>query len=321
MTCLQDRIKGALYGIVIGDCLGVPTEFLRRVSPNVPYTGLIYDYDISIKFQWTSTELKAGSPSDDTEMTLTLLRTLLKNNLEYDRESAILAYEEWASQTKMLGRNTRALFKNVKTVKGYENRVRKMDMTVSQSNGSLMRAFPLVFLKEEKDFVDDTSLTNPNTVNLDCTKVYINIMKKILNGEKNISILKNLKKTKKEYCQEVESVIDDALSNKERDVSGKTKGWVCNALYVLLRALLCVNDSSFEAILNSICTVENSDTDTNGSIAGGILGAYLGYESLMKEKYTRENIKRVDEYAFKNKGFYTLHDVDELVNTLTLKFS
>ena len=132
-----DKIKGILIGLALGDALGAPHEF--KYQKDV-YTGkLIYEVRLFNRFHG-ETIFNVGSVTDDTEMTFALLRQIIKDG-DYVKDNVILAYEEWANHGKMLGKNTRALFKGVKTVKGYQNRYEKIFSVPmgewTQSNGSL----------------------------------------------------------------------------------------------------------------------------------------------------------------------------------------
>ena len=131
-----DKIKGMLIGLSLGDALGAPHEFKYQKDE---YTGeLIYQLRLFNRFHG-ETLFYVGSVTDDTEMTLTLANQIIKDK-DYNRNNVILAYEEWAKNSKMLGKNTRALFKGVKTVKGYEGRYNKIFSVPmeewTQSNGS-----------------------------------------------------------------------------------------------------------------------------------------------------------------------------------------
>ena len=134
-----DKIKGILLGVALGDALGAPHEFHYQKNE---YTGeLIYEVKLFNRFHGESI-FPIGSVTDDTQMTLTLANQIIKDK-GYNRDNIILAYEKWAATGKMMGKNTRALFKGVKTVKGYQNRYDKIFSAPitewTQSNGSLNR--------------------------------------------------------------------------------------------------------------------------------------------------------------------------------------
>src|SRR5437868_1005143 len=168
-----DCIRGMLMGGAVGDALGAPHEFMSQRS--VPYTGLLTERT-QVRTRWQGTfTLALGQITDDTEMTLILARSLVQKQ-GYNREAVLKEYMRWANEMKLLGRNTRELFKGVKTIKGYEARYKKQFSTPqsewTQSNGALMRGSPLALLFDNQPVLTDTALTNPHPVTLDINLVY-----------------------------------------------------------------------------------------------------------------------------------------------------
>lgn len=116
-----DRIKGALYGVMLGDALGLPHERSGRLDS---YTGILEIIPvINSRFQGKRT-LALGQVSDDTEMMIVLLKCIIENNLEYDVDMVLINYIEWANTCPFIGTNTRDLFKGISTVNGYIKRFR-----------------------------------------------------------------------------------------------------------------------------------------------------------------------------------------------------
>src|SRR6266496_3416945 len=157
----MDKIKGMLIGLALGDALGAPHEF--KYNNSLEYTGkLIHKVRLFDRFHG-DTIFEVGSVTDDTQMTLVLANQMIADG-GYNRENMILAYEKWAATSKMMGKNTRELFKGVKTVKGYQNRYNKKfsapENEWTQSNGSLMRCSPLVIFNDFNNFITDCSLSN-----------------------------------------------------------------------------------------------------------------------------------------------------------------
>lgn len=118
----NDRIKGMFYSAFLGDALGAPHEFY--CNRGVIYTGkLQYQAFYNTRYQGRR-ELVVGQVTDDSEMTITLLRGLLEDK-GYQKEKMIERYVRWAnSGLWMMGRNTRDLLKGVATVKGYQGRLK-----------------------------------------------------------------------------------------------------------------------------------------------------------------------------------------------------
>lgn len=222
----SDKAIGMVFGHGLGDALGAPHEF-RYQKKN--YTGKL-EHPTIFKTQWQpAIFFPPGTVTDDTQMSMSLLGSIYKNNGDYVREDVIKSYIEWAnSGVKMIGINTRKLFKGIKTVKGYEKRHSKLSMEeISQSNGSLMRAYPLALVEDDDVVKIDCSLSNPNPINEDCNMLYIKILKNILIGKSKKYNIKLLQDFKGDVS--ITSAISQAINKEPRNINGSGKGWVLHA--------------------------------------------------------------------------------------------
>jgi ADP-ribosyl-[dinitrogen reductase] hydrolase len=345
LSCLKSRVKGMIYGVAIADAQGVPMEF-ARTTPKLAYSDRLNEQDFQIQFQWTCLKVPASSFSDDTEMTLCLLHALLENNLQYKEDAVILKYLFFAKESKMMGKNTRRLFKGISTVSAYRNRVAKLgkvEHAKSQSNGSLMRASPLSLLSnfDTTAIQKDVSLTNPNQVNIYCSLIYIWILRHLLRGgskeecrefceylcnqknktdiiDKMIELDECFMDTSKIPPEVATSLIDSLSVNFgcNRDIKSE-KGWVCNSLYIALFAFW--NYETFEDAMRFIIKDHpGSDTDTNAAIAGAIFGAWLGSEKMNLESNTNHNMQRIEIFS-KTKLSPIFHLSDDLIEQIMKK--
>ena len=278
---------GCLYGLSLGDALGAPFEF-RNTKPRFEWDGLLKDEPFVIRFRFSSLTFQPGSVTDDTEMTLALLTSILNSpDGDYSSDDAIKEYMKWANlKNTPLGKNTRALFKGIKTVGGFRKRQAKVEMKSAQSNGSLMRCAPLVLVKDWKNAGDqDTALTNDNPINKQCTDIYLQILRYLIFGD-TINL----------QCDSpvIKKAVMGALNGEVLDVS-QNRGWVIHALYVALISVFRAR--SFEESMDYIAThFMKGDTDTIMSIAGGLIGALMGYDKMMQEERTRINIDKINRY-------------------------
>ncbi len=281
----KDRLRGAFYGCLIGDALGLPHE--RDRHSKVPFTGVIQPHVHYSRFHG-SRILAHGQFSDDGEMMIALLGALVKGEGKYKREHALQAYLEWAnSGIPFMGKNTRQLFHGVKTVAGYEKRYEKNFPTPesrekAQSNGALMRCFGLgLILLRAREKTDvgkaihtDVCLTNPSGVAVSREVLYLYALMYLVQGK------------------EIEADRVSAFAaDKEIMVTGSDKGWVMYAEELARRSL---RFDSFQTGVEWVIR-QGGDTDTNGAIAGVLLGAKFGYEAMKREEKTRKNLHIVEE--------------------------
>lgn len=297
----RDRLRGGLLGLSLGDALGAPHEF-KYSLPVSRYTGVL-QHPISYKIRFGPIEYSTiGQVTDDTTMSVALLTSIIENK-GWVEDKVIDVYLKWAnSRLKFLGKNTRALFKGITTIKGYRNRYQKHSSTDIQSNGSLMRAFPLFFLFLYRDpeevfslILKDTKLTNPSPVNLNATSVFIGLLWLIVQGvsaAEGISKLyalateKTVKETIHQAYGDYQKGVDKGIS---RDVK-INKGWVLHAVYLIIIAWLLADHSksTFSQIMNWTI-LQGGDTDTNGAIVGAIIGFYFGEMVMVSDPVIQKN--------------------------------
>jgi ADP-ribosylglycohydrolase len=295
-SVIKDRISGMFMGVFLGDALGAPHEFYRYAK-NVKYTGnLEYKTFTYQQFQGKK-ELEIGQITDDSEMTLALLRQLIEDNC-FIRENVLLAYIEWVNSGGwMIGSNTRKMLKGYKTLKTHDKRIQELlnipESERSQSNGSLMRATPLVLLNKNVKIEEDAHLTNIHPVVDDSVNLYVSILRKIISAPLNMSPENIFTEIFSEIrTEEVKYVYNQVKNGIKRDIVDK-KGWILHALWCSLWILKyhSVEGNSFENGMKWLIESQpGSDTDTNAAIAGAVLGAIMGLNKMKLEKRTNNNI-------------------------------
>ena len=317
MAYVEERIVGMFLGHFLGDALGAPHEF--ACNRNVKYTGKLEHQPFMNTAYQGQKRLAVGQVTDDTEMTLALLRCLIKEG-GYTTGKVIEAYSEWANSGGwMMGKNTRKLFKGV-GIRGYHSRYAKMLATgaISQSNGSLMRACPLALLKDNLPALEDARLTNPSQINLDANLVYIHVLRQLLWGISLDIVIASVDAAIQ--TNEVKEVWKQAQARTPRDL-GENKGWVLHALYCAFVALC--HYESYTELLAWVIPQVGSDSDTNAAIAGAIMGAKLGSNQLVKEQANNISVLlgvNVNEGPTPRQAKYTLTDFNELMQA-TLKLA
>jgi len=299
MNDIQSKIFGMVFGHALGDALGAPSEF----PPIQPYNGKL---EFTMKriakpfYNIPEKNLVIGQITDDTEMAMTLSR-IIKHG--YTKQNAVMEYMSWAnSGIPFLGKNTINLFKGIKTYKGYEKRYEKFANPNNQSNGPLMRAYPLVVAKE---FIqEDVYITNPNSMCYEIVKIYIDAIQDALDNKSKNTILLNA--IRKATYKETKEVLKQVKNNEKRDISGKNKGWIVHSFYCAFYALY--NFNSYKEGIDGVMFLDeffnpevlkpinknsrgNTDTDTNCAISGALLGAYYGFFNMCDDSITKKNLQ------------------------------
>ena len=275
----RDRSQGLLLGQFAGDALGAQVEFESSRSIAVRFPSGVRTIQDGGPFNTL-----AGQPTDDSEMALALARSLVRNE-GYDVDDVAAAYVDWylsgpfdigTTTQAGCGAGARAAQRNQPVAAA----MRSAANAQSQSNGGLMRISPIALAAQDdatqaiNDAMEDAKLTHPHPVCVAANAVFVAALVDGLNGGGAESMV-----TAAADCAKNLEGADPVLARLEEarttppTLDGANIGWVLHALQNAFFELLHAPD--FETGL--VRTVgRGGDTDTNGAIAGALLGAAHG---------------------------------------------
>ena len=300
--------KGLLFGIAIGDALGVPVEFMSRKHLQAnPVIGMR-------KFG-THHQL-AGTWSDDSAMSFLLVEQLIEG---YDIEELAKKFCQWYQYNYWtphghifdMGVATRnAMDKIAKGVSALESGECN---DYSNGNGSLMRILPLAIYLQNKPIdqrfcitkeVSGITHSHIRSV-IGCffaVEFVIQLLKEkdkcdayyeAQNVVRDYLHLINIKSSEIELYNRI--LFDDISRIPEQDIY--SSGYVLHTLEASLWAFL-TTDNFKDAILKAVNL--GDDADTIGSITGGMAGLFYGFEQI-PEEWVNQLAKRndIEELAFR----------------------
>ena len=282
---LLSRAQGALLGQLAGDALGQLVEFKSAQA----IAGLYPDGVRELKDGGTFDTL-AGQPTDDSEMALALARSLARDG-HYDPSAAARGYALWLqSRPYDLGTTTRtALSPALNALKAGKDpaaAAAAAASTTSQANGALMRISPLAIWGHSLELPtlarlarEDAALTHPNVVCQDANVVFtLAIAFAIRTGAspKEIYAFTLEQAQSFDVHADVRTSLEEAQSGPPPEFMSQM-GWVRIALRNAFAQLLLA-PSLVEGIVDTVG--RGGDTDTNGCIAGALLGAAHGREAV-----------------------------------------
>ena len=268
---VKSRAQGCLLGQLAGDSLGSLVEFndastIRDLYPE----GARELADGGV---WNTL---AGQPTDDSEMALTLARSLVRKE-GFSIDDIRASYVRWYRSGPFdIGRTTTC---------GLEGE----PILESQANGALMRVSPLGIFgwKMEPEALaklaaEDAALTHPNRICQQVNGLYATaIAEAIREGFAPSTVYDRMavRATQWNANQAIRERIDQAQTRRPPEYSHQM-GWVLtafqNTLYELLHA------STLEE--GVIATVQcGGDTDTNAAICGALLGAVYGRDAVPRQ--------------------------------------
>lgn len=288
MQITQDNIKGAFFGLAIGDALGVPREFWSREQMiQRPMTDLE-----DAKYPHYQ---EAGTFSDDTSLSMCLAEAI-SNGFSIERLAQYMLdwyqFGFWAAGPSLfdIGNTTEsALIKlgNGESpyksggIRGYDN-----------GNGSLMRILPYVLygfhLEDDvrvKQIREISGITHRHTRSVLSCIYYDMYVRELLLTKDKLKAYSLANKKFKAYVNKHGH--QDEIEYFEKILKGNlhllpveeisSSGYVIYSLEASLWCFLTTNQFK-EAVLLSVNL--GGDTDTTASITGGIAGIYYGPESI-----------------------------------------
>ena len=282
--------KDILFGVAVGDALGVPVEFDSRqeISQN-PVTDMI---------GFGTYDLPAGTFSDDSSLAFCLAEALTQ---EFSLQKIGNNFVAWLNNNYWTPRGNVfdvgiATSQAIRRLQRGCNPELAGGMDVSDNgNGSLMRILPMAYchrnftLGELLARVHDVSaITHAHARSQMACGIYISIAVALLEGA-------DLQTAYLQALQDIQTIysVREFLLEKPhfgRVFSGEiakipveeinSGGYVIDTLESSLWCLL--NSSSYsEAVLKAVNL--GGDTDTTAAVTGGLAGIYYGVENIPKQ--------------------------------------
>lgn len=272
MPTALSKAQACLLCQIVGDSLGSLVEFeseetIRQQNP-IERVRHLKDGG--------TFETLAGQPTDDSELALILARTLVDRGF-YSSVIMRGMYRYWLDSKPFdLGKTT-------------QQGIIGKHIFSSQANGALMRVSPIGIFGANKDpgqvmiwAMEDALLTHPNPICLHVNALYAwmisHAIKEYTTPDQLYAGLVGLAVDMGTHPVILEA-IDRAGTAPPEDYM-ENMGWVIiafqNALYQLLHA-----SSLEEGIVDTVN--RGGDTDTNGAIAGALLGALYGLEKVPQD--------------------------------------
>lgn len=294
---MVNNVIDGIFGLCIGDALGVPVEFKSReelrANPVVDMRS------------FGSHNQPAGTWSDDTSLTLCLIDSL-SQGLDYnDMMCKFLSWLETGAYSPFekvfdVGYGTE------EAIMRFKHGTSALDCggngESNNGNGSLMRVLPILFylqavygtdLTEHEDAMNIihkvSSLTHAHKRSLIACGIYISVAAMIKDsGSLQLGIELGTRKAFEYYnkhnefteqLQYFNRITEESFGNLDSEQI-KSTGYVVDTLEAALWCLLNT-DSYKECVLMAVNL--GRDTDTVAAVAGGLAGLNYGYANIPNE--------------------------------------
>ena len=274
MTRSEDRVRGALYGVAVGDALGAPLEFMNATQIKQQYGAPVREM---VGGGWLS--LVPGETTDDTDMTLAVCEGIMESP-SAPIEPIGRRFIQWVdTQPKDVGMTC---MRSIQTARA--NLAAGMDAEAawdaagkrtaeengdrSGGNGALMRTIGTALAYEDAEeramrTTQIAEMTHYDDLSSDICRYYADAVHRFIKDEQDAGLIP---------LYTMAGVSEYGFSN-----CVNPSGWAPESMECAFFAFITEGD--FE---NALITAVNlgGDADTIGAIAGGLAGAYYGYNAI-----------------------------------------
>jgi ADP-ribosyl-[dinitrogen reductase] hydrolase len=283
-----NQIKSVLFGVAIGDALGVPVEFKsRQVIKNNPVTDMN---------GYGTYNLPPGTFSDDSSLTFCLAEALTN---EFDLNTIGQNFVKWYYNNYWTPRGN--VFDIGIATRQAIDRLAKGDRpdlaggydVSSNGNGSLMRISPLLFYLLDKPIYERyeitkqvSSITHGHIRSVIACFYYLEFARQLFERKDKFEIYKNLQTEVTDHLtslsiNQTEVALFDRLLKQDihklTDENIFSSGYVLHTLEASIWCLL-TTDNYKNAVLKAVNLGE--DTDTTGAVTGGLAGLLYGIDNI-----------------------------------------
>jgi len=293
--------KDGMYGLIVGDALGVPVEFTSRAERRS-------DPVIGMRAYGTHNQ-PAGTWSDDSSMALATLDSIKENEgLNYkdimDKFTAWCLYADYTPFNDVFDIGNATSRAIIKYGKGAEPLQSGGETEWDNGNGSLMRILPVclyLFEKQKRICTSEnesiyaihaaSALTHAHLRSQIACGIYYFLVKAVIEkpGELIDRLQIGMDNAYKYYREDIKNYPE--LDNYDRlidlwefkitpEEEIKSCGYVVDTLEAAVWCLINTN-SYAEAVLKAVNL--GDDTDTVGAVTGGLAGLYYGYAGIPDE--------------------------------------
>lgn len=284
-SSLLNSIRSALFGVAIGDSLGVPHEFKsREVLRHSPVTGMD---------GYGTHNQPAGTWSDDSSLTFCLAEAL--TNPKSDLDTICRFFVRWLKdgfwsargEVFDIGHTTREAIERLS--RGVPPQVSGSHSESNNGNGSLMRILPLVFVTHDSPITERfeltrqvSAITHGHIRSVIACFYYLEFARLLLDGMEKFEAYAMLQKTVREFLTSIkihqtairdfQRLLDGDISKLSEDEIGSS-GYVAHTFEASIYCLLTTGLFR-EAVLMAVNLGE--DSDTTGAVTGGLAGLLYG---------------------------------------------
>lgn len=254
-------LRDAVYGLAVGDALGVPCEFRWRG-----------EFHIDGMVGGGAHNKPAGTFSDDTSMTLATCDSLRVKRGCIDIEDMRNRFRAWHGKGKYTSDGITFDIGNTTSCALLEGR--GMYGINDNGNGSLMRIAPLAFVESitDEQIEEVSAITHAHDISKRGCVMYVRLAQRLLRGESIKDAISQLPNDSPyERLRTIASLPLDEI---------ESSGYIVHTFEAAVWAL--ANTSSYSECVLALANM-GRDADTVAAVGGALGGIVYGYDAIPKE--------------------------------------
>lgn len=284
----RNFLKDILYGVAVGDALGVPVEFKSRYY--------LRQNPVNTMQGFGTHDVKAGVWSDDSSLTFCLAESINEGLDLQQLANKFIAWKNenyWTPEGEVFDIGIASSLAIDRLANGVNPELAGGIEEFDNGNGSLMRILPLVLYCKDKTISERfqitkavSSLTHGHIRSVIGCFYYLEFAKQIMEGKDKCEIYENLKTEVTGFLKSLiinsseiaiyNRLLNDNIYELEEDEI-KSSGYVVHTLEASIWCLL-TTDNYVDAVLKAVNLGE--DTDTSGAVTGGLAGMLYGFKTI-----------------------------------------
>ncbi|HET7486485.1 MAG TPA: ADP-ribosylglycohydrolase family protein [Acidimicrobiales bacterium] len=265
---LAEGIAGGLLGVAAGDALGSTLEFLPRAAVASRYRGGHRELTGGGAFGW-----RPGQGTDDSDLTWAVVQAYLEGYSVAAAAEYMLAW--FQSGPRDVGATTAAALAAYRRSRDPRRCGAEVAGPLAAGNGSLMRALPTALVRGDAaqraaEAAELSRITHADRRCVESCVAYGELAATVLEGAGPAEAIEHVLAATG-VGGEVRAVLARAPHLRLDELPNG--GFVLDTLAVATWAL--VQSGSFEDVVVQVVNL-GGDADTNGAVAGGLLGVLHG---------------------------------------------
>lgn len=322
---MVDKIAGTLYGMALGDAMGMPSELWSRRKVK-EYFGKIEGFLDGPKENETAFNFVKGQFTDDTSQALIILDSLFENNFKVNPHDIANRMLEWAERENAFENNILGPTSKQALLK-FKNGQDAANVTDNaQTNGAAMRIAPIGCLFNRKNkkalakYVYDISkITHSSDVAIAGASMIAIAVSSAFENDNFDNILEDVFEIEDIALKLGKETFNPSLSARVKlgvKFANEYKGQddiFLDKIYNIIGAGVLISESVPAALsiayyaqdpvkCSLLCANLGGDTDTIGAMATAICGAKCGYKSIDKkyiDQIDKSNEIDLFDYVYK----------------------